>query len=62
MEKKNISTPSSSNKVDTFYLLHCQSHSSTKEVDFIALAVFVTFFRGKIMHVETIVALTSKRY
>lgn len=34
--------------------MHCQSYRSTKEVDFITLAVFGAFFRGKIIHVETV--------
>lgn len=42
--EKDISTSSFSNKVVTFYLLHCQPHRSTKEVDFITLAVFGTCF------------------
>lgn len=60
--EKDISTSYFFNEVVAFYLLHCQLNRSTKEVDFITLVVFVAFFRGKIMHVETIVVLTSKRY
>lgn len=60
--EKDISTSYFFNEVVAFYLLHCQPNRSTKEVDFITLVVFVAFFQGKIMHVETIVVLTSKRY
>lgn len=42
--EKNISISSFPNKVVTFYLLHCQPHRSTKEVDFITLVVFGTCF------------------
>lgn len=42
--EKNISISPFSNKVVTFYLLHCQPHRSTKEVDFITLVVFGTCF------------------
>ena len=41
--EKDKPASSLSNKVVAFHPLHCQSYRSTKEVDFITLAVFGTF-------------------